>query len=165
MTEESIPPAPEVKPEEPIEDDFRDKYLRLLAEMENSRKRMIKERQEASRFAMENLLAEMIAPIDSFENALSAADKGSSEIQNWAMGFQMILGQFKDVLSQNGVSAFSSEGQHFDPLRHEAVEIEETENVPEGTILKEFIKGYQCGERIIRPARVKVAKAKKGESV
>jgi len=155
MTEEEIVP--------PIEEDFRDKYLRLLAEMENSRKRMQKEKQETMRFAIENVLAEVIGPMDSLENALSSTSQMSPEIRNWAMGFQMILTQFKDVLLQHGVAPFTSEGELFDPSRHEAVETEETENAPEGTILKEFIKGYRCGERIIRPARVKVAKAKKGE--
>ncbi|MBS0615768.1 MAG: nucleotide exchange factor GrpE [Verrucomicrobia bacterium] len=143
--------------------DYKDKYLRQLAELENARKRMQKEKQEAVRYAMDNLLADFIAPLDSFEGALKCADGMSDEVKNWAMGFQMILTQFQDVLKGEGVEAFVSIGKLFDPHMHEAVEMEEREDVPEGTILQEYVKGYRCGERIIRPARVKVAKLK-GES-
>lgn len=163
MNEETVEPTPLPIQEEVT--DYRDKYLRLLAEMENSRKRMQKEKMETMRFAIDNVLAEILIPIDSLENALKAATQMSDEVRNWAMGFEMILSQFKDVLSQNGVTAFTSEGTLFDPHLHEAVETEESEEMTEGTITKEFVKGYRCGERIIRPARVKVAKRlQKGET-
>lgn len=144
----------------PVEEaiDYKDKYLRLLADLENTRKRMQKEKLDSMRFGIENLLAEIIGPLDNFENALQFADQMSDEVKNWALGFQMILGQFKEILSQNGVTPFVSEGEFFDATKHEAVELEQTDTVPEGTILKEFVKGYRCGERVIRPARVKVAK-------
>ena len=151
----------EVKVDEsPVEEaiDYKDKYLRLLADVENTRKRMQKEKQDAMRFAIENILSEVLAPMDNLENALKFADQLPGEVRNWAMGFQMILAQFKDVLAQNSVASFASEGQLFDPAKHEAVEMEETADAPEGTILKEFVKGYCRGDRIIRPARVKVAK-------
>lgn len=154
MTEETTSSEP--AQEEII--DYKDKYLRLLAEMENTRKRMQKEKLETMRFAIDNVLAEIIIPMDSLENALKSTSQMSGEIRNWAMGFEMILSQFKDILQQNGVVAFVSEGQLFDPHLHEAVETEENENIPEGTILKEFVKGYRCGDRVIRPARVQVSK-------
>ena len=138
--------------------DYRDKYLRLLADVENSRKRMQKEKQELVRMGIENILGEVLGPMDNLDNALKHAANLSGELKNWAMGFQMILAQFKDVLSQNGVTAFISEGQLFDSAKHEAVETEETDEAAEGTILKEFVKGYCRGDHIIRPARVKVAK-------
>ena len=138
--------------------DYKDKYLRLLADVENTRKRMQKEKQEMVRFGIENVMGEILGPMDSMENALKFADSMSGEVKNWALGFQMILAQFKDVLSQNGVAPFVSEGKPFDAAKHEAVEMEETDAVPEGTIIKEFVKGYSRGDRIIRPARVKVAK-------
>jgi molecular chaperone GrpE len=151
--------------EEPI--DYKDKYLRLLADVENTRKRIQKEKQEMMRFALDSALTEILGPMDNLENALKFADKMSGEVRNWAQGFQMILAQFKDVLSQNGVTPFISEGQRFDAAKHEAVEMEETDQTPEGTILQEFVKGYSRGDRVIRPARVKVAKRltiKEGES-
>ncbi len=138
--------------------DYKDKYLRLLADVENSRKRMQKEKQDLVRFGIENILGEVLGPMDNLENALKHAENLTGELKNWALGFQMILAQFKDVLTQNGVISFVSEGQRFDSTKHEAVETEETDTVPEGMILKEFVKGYCRGDHIIRPARVKVAK-------
>jgi molecular chaperone GrpE len=138
--------------------DFKEKYLRLLADVENTRKRMQKEKQDMMRFAIDNILTEILGPIDNLENALKFADQMSGDVQKWATGFQMILALFKDVLAQNGAVPFVSEGQRFDSGKHEAVEMEETSEVPAGTILKEFIKGYCRGDRVIRPARVKVAK-------
>ncbi|MEM8727527.1 MAG: nucleotide exchange factor GrpE [Chlamydiota bacterium] len=141
-----------------------DKYLRSLADMENTRKRMQKEKQDTTRFAVENVIAEFLAPLDHFENALSFVHQASEETRNWAKGFEMILSQFKELLTRHKVTPFSSEGQIFDPHLHEVLELEETEKYEDGTIIQEFLKGYRCGERILRPAHVKVAKApSKGE--
>ena len=101
----------------------------------------------------------MLAPVDNLENALKHTGSMSEETKLWAQGFQMILSQFKEVLTGNGVTEFSSAGTLFDPALHQAVEMEETTNVPEGTIIEEFVKGYKSGDRTIRPAQVKVAKA------
>lgn len=154
MTDEEVIQQPPT--EETL--DYKDKYLRLLADVENTRKRMQKEKQEMLRFGIENILGEILGPMDNLENALKFAENMSGEVRQWALGFQMILAQFKDVLTQNGVASFVSEGQRFDPAKHEAVEMEETSEAAEGIILKEFIKGYSRGDHIIRPARVKVAK-------
>jgi molecular chaperone GrpE len=93
------------------------------------------------------------------ENALKFTEKMSDEVRNWAYGFQMILGQFKDALGAHGIVPFDSQGALFDPHWHHAIEREETEDVAEGTILQEFVKGYKSGDRAIRPAQVKVAVA------
>lgn len=156
-TENEIPVPP---PIEPIEEaiDYKDKYLRLLADVENTRRRMQKEKQDMMRFTIDTVLADILNPIDQLENALKFADQMSGDIKNWALGFQMILTQFKEILASNGVSPFVSEGEHFDPAKHEAVEMEETNEIPDGTVIKEFVKGYRSGDRIIRAARVKVAK-------
>lgn len=159
MSEEKESPVLETPAEEEIAD-YKDKYLRLLAEMENMRKRLQKEKQETMRFAIENVLADLINPMDSLENALKFTDQMSEETRNWALGFQMILGQFKEMLKPYGVEPFASEGESFDPHKHEAVETEETDTIPEGIIIKEFVKGYRMQDRIIRPAKVKVSKNK-----
>jgi molecular chaperone GrpE len=136
-----------------------DKHLRLLAEMENSRKRLMKEKQEMTRFGIENVITDFLSPMDNLENALKFAHQMSEETRNWARGFEMILCQFKEVLTEHGVASFTSVGQAFDPHMHEAVEVEETSTVPEGQITAEFVKGYKSAQRTLRPARVKVAKA------
>ncbi len=162
MTEEQKDTATEepVKaPEIPkAEEDWKDKYFRSLAEMENMRKRMQKERQEMARFGIENAIAEFLPAIDNFENALRFAEAASGEVKNWAIGFEMILSQFKEVLHNHGIVSFHSVGNRFDTDLHEAVEIVETEDAPDGTVLHEFTKGYKSAARTVRPARVKVAK-------
>jgi len=139
--------------------EFKDKYLRGLAESENARKRIHKEKQEYVQYSLQNLIADFLAPIDHFENALKFTDQASPDVKHWAVGFQMILTQFKDVLAANGVQPFESKGTHFDPHRHEAVEVVTTTEYPPGTIIEESLRGYKMGDRTIRPARVKVAKA------
>jgi molecular chaperone GrpE len=169
MTEEETPPLEEAQTQNPMElkiqfleeelKEAKDKYLRQLAETENTRKRMKKEAQEMSRFSLENLVEEILGPIDNLENALKFTAQMSEETRNWAQGFQMILNQFLDVLSNHGITSFHAMGTPFDPHLHYAIETEETTEHPEGTILQEFVKGYKSGDRTIRPARVKVAKA------
>jgi molecular chaperone GrpE len=141
----------------PLEEDFKDKYFRQLAEMENMRKRMAKEKQEMVRFGVENAIAEFLPVIDQFEQALEFANVAEPAVKSWATGFQMFMSQFKEVLSQHGITAYPSEGELFDPTYHEALEAVENTNVPEGQILQEFAKGYKSPTRVIRPARVKVA--------
>lgn len=153
------PPSPEEQVAE-----LKQKNLLLLAEMENLRKRLLKEKIEMNRFAIENILSEILSPLDNFENALGFTDGMSAETKTWAVGFEMILGQLKEILSHHNVRPFVSLGKEFDPHKHEAVEIEETTAVPEGTITHEFVKGYHSGDRILRVARVKVAKAPSQEN-
>jgi molecular chaperone GrpE len=148
---------PDTLPEKPAED-WKDKYLRTLAEMENMRKRMQKDRQEMVRFGIENAISEFLPAIDNLENGLRFACGTSGEVKNWAVGFEMVLSLFKEILHNHGIVSFHSEGNTFDPLAHEAVEIEETMDHPDGMILHEFTKGYKSASRTVRPARVKVAK-------
>ncbi|MCB1117915.1 MAG: nucleotide exchange factor GrpE [Chlamydiia bacterium] len=139
-----------------------DKYIRALAETENRTKRMQKEKQDMMRFAVQNAITEFLPVLDNFEKALGFKDQMSDETKNWAMGFEMILGQLKGVVSNHGFTPFHAEGL-FDPHLHEALEIEESDEHPDGTILKEFQRGYKCGDRIVCPARVKVSKLPKKE--
>lgn len=165
---EDLEPQPQVPEAEVLESevdrfrqeatDYKDKYMRTLAENENARKRMQKERQEMTQFALQNLIVDFLDPIDHMENALRYSDQMTGEVKHWAIGFQMILNQFKDVLASNGVSLIDSMGKQFDPHLHEAIEVIETVDVPAGTIVEESVRGYKMGDRTIRPARVKVAK-------
>lgn len=138
--------------------DYKDKYLRLLADAENSRKRLQKEKQEIARYALEHLIVDILRPLDNLENALRFAQEMSDEVKNWAFGFQMISSQFKDILAQNGVNSFDSIGKPFNPHDHEAIEMIESTDHPDGMIIEEHVRGYKMGDRTIRAARVKVAK-------
>lgn len=138
--------------------EYKDKYLRLLADMENAKKRLQKERQEIGRLALERFIVDVLRPIDNFENALKFAQHMPDPVKDWAIGFQMILAQFQDALAQHGICAMNPLGQLFNPHEHEAVEAIESSSHPEGIILEECMRGYKMGDRTIRAARVKVAK-------
>lgn len=138
--------------------EYKNKYLHLLADFDNARKRMQKERHEMVQYAVGNAVVDFLNPIDQFENALQFTQQMSDEVKNWGLGFQMIQSQFKDALAANGIVPFKSEGAVFDPHSHEAIEMVETEDVPEGIVLSESVRGYKMGDRILRPARVKVSK-------
>ncbi len=138
--------------------EFKEKYLQALAEGENSRKRLQKERQEMIQHSIQNVVVEFLNPIDHLENALQYASHSSPEIKTWATGFEMILTQFKDVLSNHGVIPYVSEGQPFDPHLHEAIDAVPSDQHPPGTVIKENVRGYKMSSgRVVRPARVHVS--------
>ena len=143
--------------------DYKDKYFRALAEMENTRKRLQREKIESQSYALQNIVCDFLQPLDHFEQALKHTKDASPEIKNWAIGFEMMLNQFKQVLQDHGVQSFDSKGQQFDPHEHEAIETEETNESAPGTILEEYVRGYKLASRVIRPAKVKVATAKIAE--
>ncbi len=167
MTEEEIqePTEEEAANEEEAVDletelkEAQAKYLRVLADSENARKRMQKERQEMTKYAIEGVLVEFLHPIDSLEKALQFAESMSDEVRNWAVGFEMLLNQFKQILVNHGVEEYHSVGKPFDPHFHEAMEMVETTEYEPGEVVEECVRGYKMGDRPIRVARVKVAKA------
>ncbi len=165
--EEFQEPVLEEETTEPTSEDmeaqikeYQNKYLSALAETENAKKRMQKEKMGSMQFAIDNIFGDLLVPLDNFEKALSFKDQMSEEVRNWSMGFEMILGQLQEGLANNGIVPFNSVGERFDPTLHEAVEIEETEEKEEGIIVKEFVRGYKSKERVLRPAKVKVTKKK-----
>jgi len=155
------------KPVGEQDEDYKRKYLHLLADSENARKRLQKDKDEIVQFSLRSLLQDFLGPIDHMENALNYTEQSSEEVQNWAKGFQMILMQFKDVLANNNVKSFESVGRPFDPHIHDAIEMKESTEHPPGTVLEETMKGYLIGDKTLRPARVVVSKepeAEKGEA-
>lgn len=140
------------------EEDYKDKYLRLLAENENLRRRLQRESQEAIRFATQKVILDLLDPYDNFEKALfHAGYSPSEEVRNWAIGFKMINQQFKDWLNSQGVYSYPSKGEVFNPELHEAVEMIPTHDRREGTIIDEFSKGYKMHDRVLRHAKVAIA--------
>ena len=145
--------------------DYKHKYLHLLADAENARKRMQKDRDEIIQYTIRNILLDFLHPIDHMEGALNYTEEASDEVKHWATGFQMILNQFRDVLVNNGVKPFDSQGKEFDPHIHEAIEMVPTTEYLPGIIVEETVKGYMAGDKTLRPARVKVAKAPEEEPI
>lgn len=137
--------------------DYRHKYLHLLADSDNARKRLQKDREEMIQYSNRTIFADFLNPIDHLENALKYTEEASPEVKHWATGFKMILNQFKEVLANNGVQSFDSVGKPFDPHLHEAIEMVETLE-PSGIVVEENVKGYTIKGKTLRPARVKVSK-------
>ncbi len=140
-------------------ENMREKYIHCLAETENEKRRMQKDYTKSATRAVGKALLPILEPLDQFEKALEFAETMSDEVKNWAIGFQMILTQFKDTLHKQNIFSFDSLGKNYDPHRHDAISTEETDEVEEGIILEEFTKGYQYHDQIFRPAKVKVSKS------
>ncbi len=135
----------------------RDRMLRALAEVENDRKRLDREKKDYLRFANEGLVSELLPVLDNFDRALKTPSS-SSEDDSYRQGVEMIYRQLKSVLEKQGLKEIKAEGQPFDPFFHEAVQEEETDEYPEGTVLEELQKGYLFQGRLLRPTVVKVSR-------
>jgi molecular chaperone GrpE len=136
--------------------DLRDKLLRKQADFENFRKRMIRERDEAARYANAALLTDVIATIDDFERAIRSAEE-SRDFDSFLQGVSMIEKQLLETLeSRWGLRRFTSVGEGFDPNRHEAVLRVEGPAEARPTVVEDYQRGYFLHERVLRPARVKV---------
>jgi len=134
-------------------DHVRDIYLRKLAEFDNFRKRVEREREEGQRAATEELVRILLPVLDNFERALEHAEDDSGAFHQ---GVEMIAKQLWDVLERTGVAVVNPLGQPFDPELHEAVQrVEDSEHGP-GTVASVMLKGYTMGDRLIRPAMVGV---------
>lgn len=136
-----------------------DRFLRLQAEFENYKKRIHKEHQDSLRFAVTPLVTEMATVLDNLERAVEHARK---EPENGAAGLlegiEMVLRQLQETLGRFGVTRIEAVGKEFDPALHEAMTVVETNEVPDNHVFQEFQAGYLLHDRVIRPARVSVAK-------
>ncbi len=143
--------------------ELKDKYLRAVADTDNIRKRMRQQSEDAIRLQRENLLRDLLPITDNLERAVEAA-RGGGNGKPIVEGVEMVLRSLLDFLRSNGVSPRESVGRPFDPQFHEAVDHVESGEHPPNTVISEFHRGYQVGERVLRPARVAVAKAPSGAS-
>lgn len=130
-----------------------DKFLRTLAEYDNYRKRSVREKEQAYADSKAAVLSEILPVIDNFERA--AGNKAAS-LEDYQKGIDMIFNQFTEILKKLGVESFGEKGDSFDPNIHSAVMHTEDENEPENTVSDVFSKGYKLGDKILRPAVVKV---------
>jgi molecular chaperone GrpE len=134
-----------------------DQLLRRQAEFENYRKRIERERAETFQRSRADLLLEMIPILDNLERALLSLEESEGDPEATRHGVALIHKQFKDTLTKFGLRPVESLGCTFDPHVHEAVTIEPTDEHQENTIIEEFQRGYKIGDRLLRPAKVKVA--------
>ena len=136
-------------------DAYRDQLLRLRAEFDNFRKRMERERLQMSSRVTEDAVRDILPIVDDLERAL-ASDPGDAA-GSFHQGVQMIHRQMLEMLRRRGVEPIDSIGLDFDPNIHEAVAYEPAEGRREGEIIGELRRGYRIGDRLVRPAMVRVA--------
>jgi len=141
-----------------------EQYLRQLADVDNTRKRLQREKEEFSRFAAESVIRHLLPIIDSLSQALVAVDK-QADPQTIIKGIHLIYRQLLGLLEREGVARITTIGEPFDPHRHEAVaQVDTDDHKADGTIVEEVQVGYTMHGKVLRPAMVKVAK-KKADSV
>jgi len=148
-------------PANPLQEE-RDRYydllLRKTAEFDNYRKRTEKERREQTDRVTGDLLLEVLPVIDDLERALKA-EAVAEQADVFRAGVELIYRQLLDLLKRRGVRAVDAVGQDFDPHLHQAVTTDARDGARDGEILEEFRRGYLIGERLLRPAMVKVARS------
>jgi molecular chaperone GrpE len=137
--------------------ELKDKYLRTLADSENARKRVRQQSEESVRIQREAILRDLLPIIDNLERALAASREGT-DAKTIVDGVEMTVRALIDFLRAQGVTPVQSVGQAFDPNRHEAVDHVASPTHPPNTVVDEFHRGYLIGDRVLRPARVSVAK-------
>jgi len=130
-----------------------DRYLRTLADFENFRRRMEREKADFHRYALTNVIKDLLPVLDNFDRALEHAEEGD----DFHKGVSLIYKQLFDVLKRNGVRTIEETNVPFDPNIHEAVIREEDSTVPSHTVTMVLQKGYFLHDRLLRPAMVKVA--------
>ena len=147
-------PAEELRKER---DALQDRLLRTAAEFDNYRKRMDRERRELSEYAAASVVRDLLPILDNFERALQAP--AGPEAETFRKGIELIHKQMLDLLLKRGVKPIEALGADFDPNFHEAVIHEVSDAHREGEVMQELQRGYMLGDRLLRPAMVKVAKS------
>jgi molecular chaperone GrpE len=135
---------------------LQDRLLRTAAEFDNYRKRVERERRDLAQYAGADILTDLLPIVDDLERALQAP---AGDAETYRRGVDLIHKQMLNLLQKRGVKPIEAVGTPFDPRFHEAVMHEVSDAHGEGEVMAELRKGYTLGERLLRPAAVKVAKA------
>jgi molecular chaperone GrpE len=140
-----------------------DRYLRTSADFENYRKRMQRDLAEFRKYANEQLALEILSVVDHLGLALKHAASAEESTKGLREGIELVYKQFRDVLDKFGIKAFAAEGEQFDPAKHDAVMQEMTDKVPENTVVQVLQDGYLYYDKVLRHAKVSVARKPDGE--
>jgi len=137
-------------------DGLHDRLLRQAAEFDNYRKRVDRERRDLTQMAAIDFVQELLPVIDDFERALQADAPGA---ESYRQGLEIIHRALLDMLRRRGVTPVDAVGTQFDPQVHQAVAYEDAPDRRDGEVIEQFTRGYRLGDKLVRPAMVKVAKA------
>jgi molecular chaperone GrpE len=157
--------APDATPDGEIADvDFqaeaaklKDLALRARADLDNFRKRSLREKEDAIRYANNGLLEKLLPVIDNFELGLDAA-RNATDAASVLQGMSMVHRQLQDFIRSQGLEEVPADGEAFDPNKHDAVSQEFSAEVPEGKVIRQVRKGYKLKDRLLRAASVIVSK-------
>ncbi len=165
MSEEndnSIDPAPEgAETLEKLQQELgeaRDKYIRLVAEFDNMRKRTQREREELIKYAHEEVIFEFLGFFEDFERTLAVAKTNPTETKALVKGLEMVMKRMQDLFKKYDVKEIEALGKKFDHNQHEALMVVESNDHEDETVIEVFQKGYMLGNRVAKPAKVKVAR-------
>jgi molecular chaperone GrpE len=148
-------------------EEYIDKWKRALAELENYRKRSEKHIEDTKKFALENILYELLSVVDNFERALLHIENSDS-IDTLKTGVEMIYKEIRNLLNRYGVERIDSLGKEYDPNFHEAIEMidqkhDKEKKSNEHIVVEEILPGYTIHNRLLRPAKVKISDSEKME--
>jgi molecular chaperone GrpE len=151
-------PAPPEEPAAPQEPDYKDKWLRAVAELDNVRKRARRDVSVAESRGIAKLARELLPALDNFERALAAAEaQPENRDHHLTDGIRLVQTELLGALARVGIEPVSPKGERFDPHRHEAVAQQPVDGAEPGTIVEVYSAGYTYGEDVLRPAKVVVA--------
>lgn len=143
---------------------IKNKYIQLLADFDNFKKRTRKEIEDVRKYAAKSLLKDFLPVIDNLQRGILHSEQ-SQEFEALIEGVLLVQKQFLSALDKYQVIPFESEGNPFDPNRHEALQMMPNNELPDRTVVTEYEKGYMIGERLLRPAKVIVSQRTEPEVV
>ncbi len=165
LDDQVLEASPDATPDGEIADvDFqaeaaklKDLALRARADLDNFRKRSLREKEDAIRYANNGLLEKLLPVIDNFELGLDAA-RNATDAASVLQGMSMVQRQLQDFIRSQGLEEVPADGEAFDPNKHDAVSQEFSAEVPEGKVIRQVRKGYKLKDRLLRAASVIVSK-------
>jgi len=135
-----------------------DKYLRTSADFDNYRKRMQRDLADFRKYANEQMARELLSVVDHLSLAIKHAAEAGETSDGLRQGVELVYKQLRDVLEKFGITSFASQGEPFDPAKHEAIMQEPTDAVPENMVVQVFQEGYLYHDKVLRHARVSVSR-------
>ena len=160
----AVPPAPEnaVTPDalaaaKTEASENYNRYLRAVADLENFRRRTVREKDELRQFAASGVLEDLLPVVDNLTLAISAAKQPNADLKNLTGGVEMVLSQLKTALASHGLKEINPAGQAFDANLHEAISAQPSAEVPDGSVATVVRPGFSLNGRLLRPASVVVS--------
>jgi molecular chaperone GrpE len=141
--------------EKKAEEQESERYMRLMAEFQNFKRRAAREKSDIHAYANEKIIGELLPVLDNFERAL---DTKSDDVEGYAKGMELIFTQLKTALEHAGLEEIPAMGEEFDPNVHNAVMTEDSEEIEDNHISKVLQKGYKLNDKVIRPSMVAVVR-------